>query len=243
MTGMQSDDWVQKLTEQIGMGIDRARGKHSDQWIADRTQALHHPISRTAISEYRRGVRKTITVSDWLVISAALGVPPVTLLFPGLPDRPSVLLPIAEDVAAFDALQWVTGARQTLPEGFDVLLPLGDGEEAVHIDGKREYTSSLKYSGGRHDLRFEHDPSPEMQLLTACRELADLYSNLFESDSADWWMSLGSSEERDAKLKAYKKLMEEASKKKEELERKITQLGGEIHEPKVNQNDDENGSR
>lgn len=125
---MDSKDWSERLTAQIGQGIEQCRGKRSDQWIADKTAEMGHPLSRSAISEYRRGIRKTMPVADWLVIAAALGVPPVALLFPNLPDGEVELLPDRKEVVAFDALQWVTGERSTMPKGTEPLFEIDTGK-------------------------------------------------------------------------------------------------------------------
>ncbi len=126
MSDVDTREWAEDFTEQIGVGIERSRRGRSDQWIADRTAELGHPISRPAISEYRRGKRKYMPVTDWLVIAAALEVPPISLLFPGLPDEPVSLLPDRGPVVAFDAAEWITGERISAPEGEEPLFGLED---------------------------------------------------------------------------------------------------------------------
>lgn len=232
---MQSNQqWIEKMASQIGRGIDAAREKRSDQWIADRTAHLGHPISRTAISEYRRGKRKSMPVTDLMVISAALGVPPVTILFPGLPDTPVAFLPVVGEPVALDALLWFTGERQTLPDGVDVMISLEDGEIAGHVEGKREYRTNIEYTGGGpYDLRFpESEAGPAKQLLDACRELVSAFGDYHRIEIAPFMVFEDnlSSEQRTAHLKAHMQLVQDLDAQIKELEARITALGGVIQE-------------
>lgn len=219
------------MASQIGKAIDAAREKRSDQWIADRTAHLGHPISRTAISEYRRGKRKTMPVTDLLVIAGALGVPPVTLLFPGLPDAPSTLLPATDTPVALDALLWVTGERQTLPNGVDFLFSLEDGEMVGHVEGRREYRTSIDYAGSALDVHNEDDRSPVKQLLDACRELVaafDEYNNL--DSPLTYFESSLTPEQRSVHLRAHMELLSSLESRIMELDKKVAALGGVLIE-------------
>lgn len=244
LTDMQSNEsWVENLAKQIGKGIDSARGKHSDQWIADRTAMLGHPMSRTAISEYRRGKRKIVPVTDLFVIAAALGVPPVALLFPGLPDARSELIPATDKPVAFDALQWVTGERQTLPEGFDVLFDIESGEMMGVVEGCREYRKSLEHHGGVFDLNHENEPSREKQLIDACRELSSIFEELHKLSSSafvDFADSM-SQEHRTASLKMHMELVQKYHDRCAEIENRIQILGGIIAEGSMQSVESQNG--
>jgi transcriptional regulator with XRE-family HTH domain len=83
--------------------------------VADRTQELGHPISRTAISEYETGKRKTMPVSDLVVIARALNVPPALLLYPGQPDAAIEYLP-GKELCSIDAVQAFAGERSVVDE-------------------------------------------------------------------------------------------------------------------------------
>lgn len=103
--------WTDETAKRIGKAIQEARGKtRTAQWLADRTRDLGHPISRTAISEYENGKRKTMPVTDLVVIAAALNVPPVLLLYPGQPDGVVEYLP-AQELSSIDAVQAFAGER------------------------------------------------------------------------------------------------------------------------------------
>lgn len=94
MTDMQSDEtWGERMAKQLSNGIEMYRRGRSDQWIADQATALGHPMSRTAISEYRRGKRKVVPITDLLALAAALEVAPIELLFPTYPIEEVEYLP------------------------------------------------------------------------------------------------------------------------------------------------------
>ncbi|WAL46788.1 helix-turn-helix domain-containing protein [Rhodococcus pyridinivorans] len=108
--------WTDETAKRIGKAIQEARGKtRTAQWLADRTRDLGHPISRTAISEYENGKRKTMPVTDLVVISAALNVPPALLLYPAQPDDMIEYLP-AQELRSIDAVQAFAGERTVINE-------------------------------------------------------------------------------------------------------------------------------
>lgn len=107
LTGMTT--WSDETTRRIGEQIKALRGKsRSAQWLADRTAELGHPVSRTAISEFETNKRKSIAVTDLAVIAAALNVPPITLIYPDLPDGRVETLPGTE-ATSIVAAQWFSG--------------------------------------------------------------------------------------------------------------------------------------
>lgn len=112
-----SSQWSPELTHRLGREIRRLRGKErSAQWLADRTTELGYPVPRTTISETETGRRKgPIPLQEILVIAAALHVPPVQLLFPGLPHGDIEVLP-GRHVFAEDALSWFVGATYRQPD-------------------------------------------------------------------------------------------------------------------------------
>lgn len=245
MTGIETS-WEQRLLSQVGEAIDNARHGKSDQWIADRTAVLGHPLTRTAISEYRRGVRKTMPISDWLILSAALGVPPVTLLFPGLPDRQVELLPISAGPVALDALQWVTGERATIPEGADILFNVESGDPAGAVQGKRDYLDGDPSIGGPYERYGVDDhgfpnSGPEDRLLYYCRELAGIYAELHRERRLQWAFVVDAPDDVKASYyeRANQKLVE-LNERKSRLEEDIKRLGGTIASEEITQHDQAN---
>lgn len=226
MTGMESrKSWQASFAEMVGKAIDRARGDFSDQWISDQASRLGHPISRTAVSEYRRGKRKTIPVTDLIVLARALDVPPVSLLFPDLPNGliPAMpygktegeTFPTESEVPAFDALRWFTGESPILPTGRDYVF---DFEKGRLI---RSYVSfDYRHAISPNDTRNIVE-SPAFELLEACRGLADACSR-FTSLTHDF-INLPR-EESETRLR----LMDTAMKEIERAEKRVRDLGGNL---------------
>lgn len=237
MTGMESNDWVDVFTKQMGRAIDDARGKRSDQWISDRTKLIGHPISRTAVSEYRRGIRKTVPVTDWLVLAAALEVPPVSLLFPGIPNGLVTLLPWHAEVVGFDAVEWVSGERQTLPEGLDALFDLSSGE-LVAAHTKVEYLQGRVEYPDPDFERSESEPSTQVKILQLAREASRLSRSLSGQLSA-LWESITQGENRIDDLTP---LIETLQRQIDNCLNQIADLGGNVENPepvKLGDNDGE----
>lgn len=244
MTGMQSNEWQKELVARIGRAIDRARDGKSDQWIADRTERLGNPLSRTAVSEYRRGIRKTITVADWLTLAAALGVPPVSLLFPDLPDGPVDLFPSTPMVNSFDALLWVTGERISFPEGSDVLLAMDDGRPMAEVAGKREYRDTLGPYSGPLNWRDEHESSNEGYVLAQLRELKKLLVELSEIETPfKLFDYLGPESERQQVMDSYIKRLTEKQRQITKIDELLKSRGAIVQEEALTPFEDEDGER
>lgn len=232
---MQSKKWQEEIIANIGQAIEKAREGKSDRWIAERTEKLGNPLSRTAISEYRRGVRKTISVADWLTLAAALGVPPVSLLLPELPDGRLNLLPATGEVNQLDALMWITGERQTLPDDFNPLFSLDTGEEMGEVEGRREYrTGSFETEQGPLDLRHEQHPSREQNLLSNVRQLQTILKEMQEIQGFfDFLEQLGEETSKQQALETYISRLQKKQVELEEVESRIEKLGGVIREEHV----------
>lgn len=228
MTGMESiESWQERFSAMVGRAIDQARKGRSDQWISDQAAMLGHPISRTAVSEYRRGKRKSIPVTDLIVMARALEVPPVSLLFPGLPNRlvpamppgmtTSDVYPSDSEVPAFDALRWFTGESQVIPSGWDVGLDPDTGDVA-HMKVSFDYMTRPGFS---NPARMA--PSTEFDLLEACRAFATACARL-HALSYDFMML--SDSERKERLK----LLDQAANEIEITKKWVRELGGDLSE-------------
>ncbi|WP_065289904.1 transcriptional regulator [Mycolicibacter kumamotonensis] len=101
-------DWVGVLHLRVAAAIKKARGNRPAQWLADETERLGHPISRSALANYESGRKKGLDIGELIVIAVALKVPPVALLFPELPDGAVELVPDVP-VSSEDALAWFCG--------------------------------------------------------------------------------------------------------------------------------------
>lgn len=107
---MTSETWADGQARRIGEAIKRLRGKRSAQWLSDQTDALGHRVSRSTISEIETGRKKSVTTVELSILSWALGVPPVQLMFPSMPDGPAEVIPNVE-VTCIDASMWMSGER------------------------------------------------------------------------------------------------------------------------------------
>jgi transcriptional regulator with XRE-family HTH domain len=92
----------------MAAAIKTARASRSAQWLADETERLGYPISRAAIANYESGRKKGLDVAELLVLAAALRIPPLTILFPDLPDGPVEPLP-GVPTSSWDAAAWFSG--------------------------------------------------------------------------------------------------------------------------------------
>lgn len=96
------------MTAKIGEEVQRLRGDRSQLWLEQRTASLGHRVSRGGLSQLESGNRRSISVAEWLVLAAALEVPPLLLLWPKYPDGRVNMLPEFR-VDTFDAHKWVAG--------------------------------------------------------------------------------------------------------------------------------------
>ena len=99
---------MEGLHRRIAGAIKSARANRSAQWLADETARLGYPISRAAIANYESGRKKSLDVAELMVLAAALRIPPLTLLFPQLPDGVVEVLPGVE-TTSWDAAAWFSG--------------------------------------------------------------------------------------------------------------------------------------
>lgn len=108
--------WPQKLANNIGRRVQNARGERSLLWLEQRTEQLGHKVGRGAISRLENGRRESITVNEWLVLAAALEVPPVLLLFPDFPYGETDYLPDKQG-SAYHASEWLSGRMKFINDG------------------------------------------------------------------------------------------------------------------------------
>lgn len=93
MTTAREPQWRDEVNARIARAIKTARGQRSAQVIADETARLGLPLTRDSIANIENGRKKSIDVPELLVLAAALGVPPLSLIYPDLVDTPVEALP------------------------------------------------------------------------------------------------------------------------------------------------------
>ncbi|MDH3021540.1 helix-turn-helix transcriptional regulator [Gordonia alkanivorans] len=126
------------------------RRKMSAQELSDKTAQIGMRVSRPRIAALEGGKRGgDISVPELLVLARALGVPPLGLLYPGVPGELVEALPVSEGVPAettsIAAAQWFSGERP-----LEVLVTDPDGDRALTHWGI-DYED---YEIGGHALRL-----------------------------------------------------------------------------------------
>jgi transcriptional regulator with XRE-family HTH domain len=109
----QDEGWGEALHARIAAAIRQTRfvRRMSAQDVADETACLGYPLSRSQIANYESGRKQGLDVAELMVLAAALRVPPVMLLFGGLPDEAVEFLP-GEKATSVATLAWFIGDRE-----------------------------------------------------------------------------------------------------------------------------------
>jgi transcriptional regulator with XRE-family HTH domain len=169
-----TQDWVEDLHRRIAAAIKAARGNRPAQWLADETKRLGYPISRAAIANYESGRKKGLDVAELLVLAAALRIPPLTLLFPQLPDGTVELLP-GTGTTSWDAAAWFSGEASSPDPSND---PWPTSKEFELLRAVRERRTQLletaqflelanRFARSARDEHWRITPSdPEMRAFT-----------------------------------------------------------------------------
>jgi transcriptional regulator with XRE-family HTH domain len=103
------DAWHRATAERIGKAVARYRkdAHLTAQQLAERCRELGAPIHRTTITKIEGG-RSRFDLGEWLILAGALGVPPIALLYPDLPDGQVEMVP-GKLVKSYVGYTWVTG--------------------------------------------------------------------------------------------------------------------------------------
>ncbi len=111
-----SDEWDVATVKRVGSRLKLLRGNKSAQWLSDRTAELGYRVPTSAIAKMDSGHRRVLQLAEFLVLAAALKVPPAELLYPDLPDGEVAVLPELT-VKSIQAVQWLSGEVELLPDG------------------------------------------------------------------------------------------------------------------------------
>ncbi|MCD2117092.1 MULTISPECIES: helix-turn-helix domain-containing protein [Rhodococcus] len=98
------------MAEAIGAAVRRRRNDLgiSAQKLADACTELGYPLPRNSIANLENGRRSEVSVAELIVIARALRVPPLLLLFPGIPGEKVEVAPGVE-AFSYDAAEWFSG--------------------------------------------------------------------------------------------------------------------------------------
>jgi transcriptional regulator with XRE-family HTH domain len=126
------DGWHARTAKRIGEAVARRRkylGMTAQQ-LSERCAELQVPIHRTTITKIENG-RPRFDLGELIVLSAALDVAPVALIYPHLPDGEVDRLP-GDSATSAGASWWFTGEHDESSEP----LP-GDLNELLKLTRKR----------------------------------------------------------------------------------------------------------
>lgn len=128
---MRQDEWSSRLVAAVAGSVyaQRKRRKMSAQQLADACGRLGYSVPRSVLTNLENGRRETVSLAEWLVLAAALQVPPLLLLFPV--GRVDVVEPLpGVEVPPMHALHWAETGQLGAPHA-DVVEPSPD--EDAHL--------------------------------------------------------------------------------------------------------------
>lgn len=200
-------EWSEQLVSRFAAQLRERRTKLdlSAQQLADRTEEMGHPVSRTAIADFELGRRKDrLMLGDALVLAEALRMPLAAMLYPQLPDGEVEVYP-GLSIDSMSAVLALTG--DILPTFEDDLVDGGEGRE---IGSQR----IEDYFTGWELLKAS-------QKLTTLREsLAETEEMLNEAmDKGDMSQATG-----------YQQLLSGLRERIARAEQEVRNLGGVVHD-------------
>lgn len=108
----QPTEWPARVSQTIARELRRhrtARGMSAQQLADECVRLGHTGLQRTVISNLENGRRRDVSVSDVLVLAAALEVAPAALIFPAGYAAEVEYLP-GQAASPLEAVDWLIGA-------------------------------------------------------------------------------------------------------------------------------------
>ena len=179
---MEHDEWARELTYRVGTEVRaiRTRLGLTAQQLSDKTEELGMPVSRSRIAAMEGGKRGgVVTVAELIVLARALGVPPLLLLYPGVPGEVIDALPhnprestgTPWRTTSILAARWFSGEEPlyeltTNPDGDPAYFCWGEDVEQNEIGGRplklgrreRELVESIAEAQSEWIVLAEDDP-------------------------------------------------------------------------------------
>jgi len=82
---VEMTQWSDDVNRRIAGAVRAARGEElSAQDLADRTKELGHHITRDTIANLESGRKKSIDIAELIILAKALGIAPISLIYPDL---------------------------------------------------------------------------------------------------------------------------------------------------------------
>lgn len=135
---MSEIPWPDEMTARIAAEIKRLRGGRSGQWLSDRTAELGYRVSRSTISEIETGRRKSITLSDLIILAAALDTVPLALIYPG-PYRDKIRVLPELEVPQIWGVRWFSGELSTFSD-----VPFDEEGRWIRVANASAYNYNLR---------------------------------------------------------------------------------------------------
>jgi transcriptional regulator with XRE-family HTH domain len=153
--------WQVDLAQRVGRAVQGRRKelKLTAQQLAERTDKLGYPVTRVAISKIESGQRAgKLDLAELIVLGEALGVPPVALIYPDLPDGAVEMLPGYNTSSAGAAL-WFSGERiDDDYDGLGRLLKLTRDRYSALFRARRQVATIAKRKARGEDISEEAWP-------------------------------------------------------------------------------------
>lgn len=145
---MTKPGWDADIAQRVGRAVKSLREAETPRMsaakLAERTGQYGFALTKAQISDLELGRKKTVTVAELITLAAALGRPPIELLYPDLPEAPVDVWP-EFTTTSFAALQWFSGEIT----GRDIAdIPLTAASTNDRVQSAREY-ARLKSDVGR----------------------------------------------------------------------------------------------
>lgn len=112
----QAKAWQKQNAARIGLGIAQLREASglSAVQLSNRCGELGFPISRVAISKIENGSREgKLDLAEIVILARALSVPPIRLIYPGMPDERVTPAPNEPEIRSAAAAEWFWGQPAT----------------------------------------------------------------------------------------------------------------------------------
>jgi transcriptional regulator with XRE-family HTH domain len=159
---MTQEGWQERLTRVMAGQIRRYRDARglSGQQLSERCAALGAPIHRSVIANLENGRRPNVSITELLVLAAALDVPPLLLVLPVGRQDDVEILP-GQEVTTAQAVMWLSGQGDLhlTPAGADVLwndaglVPLVIEHERL-VDDLQEDRKAIGQSATDEDIKL-----------------------------------------------------------------------------------------
>jgi len=187
----RAKDWELEWAGQIGKAVQVRRKELglTAQQLADRTKELGYPMTRSTIARIEGNHRAgKMDIAEVATLGMALGIPPVVLLYPGLPHRSMRYLPNFRHYA-IDALRWFTGETLGLLEvGFVEWQDIQSAAQPLKLSRQFHKEESIARGADMQARAMESDGNAEQA--KELRQTARIHRN-FRDDLLGTMRSLG----------------------------------------------------